>query len=89
MAIVSFFEGDIARAGLRVFEGGSKPFFTIENGSLVHHNRPVLRYTGSTPSDRPIPWLIVPSYSYLVQFVTDRLGWSNWWRKFSGAATWA
>jgi len=84
MVIVSFFEGDIARAGLRVFEGGSKPFFTIENGSLVHHNRPVPRYTGR-PGDLPRPWLIVPSYSYLVQFVTDRLGWSNWWQKFSAS----
>jgi hypothetical protein len=81
MVIVSFFQEDSYRAGFRVLAGANKPFFTIENGSLVHHNRPVPRYT-ARPAELP-PWLIVPSYSYLVQFVTDRLGWSNWWQKFS------
>jgi hypothetical protein len=81
MVIVSFFQDDSYRAGFRVLAGGNKPFFTIENGSLVHHNRPVPRYTGR-PGELP-PWLIVPSDSYLVQFVTDRLGWSNWWQKYS------
>jgi hypothetical protein len=83
MVIVSFFQDDSYRAGFRVLAGGNKPFFTIENGSLVHHNRPVPRYTGR-PGELP-SWLIVPSYSYLVRFVTDRLGWSNWWQKFSSS----
>jgi hypothetical protein len=81
MVIVSFFQDDSYRAGFRVLAGGTKPFFTIENGSLVQHNRPVPRYAGR-PGELPA-WLVVPSYSYLVQFVTDRLGWSNWWQKFS------
>lgn len=78
--IVSFFAEDIWRSGLRVFGNANKPYFTIEKGALVLHNQPVPRYTGrikETPS-----WLIVPSYSYLVLAVMDRLGLSNWWQAF-------
>jgi hypothetical protein len=78
--IVSFYQDDIARAHFRVYGGANKPFFTIENGELVRHNRPVPLYTGR-PEETP-RWLILPSYSYLVLFTMDRLGWSNWWQVY-------
>ena len=79
--IVSFYHDDIARAHFRVYGGANKPFFTVENRELVHHNRPVPVYTGR-PDETP-GWLILPSYSYLVLFTMDRLGWSSWWQNYS------
>jgi hypothetical protein len=38
-------------------------------------------YTGR-PDETP-GWLILPSYSYLVLFTMDRLGWSSWWQNYS------
>jgi hypothetical protein len=82
--IVSFFQdfqGDIDRAGLRVFLSANKPYFTLDNGALVSHNIPVPRYRGRLGETSR--WLIAPSYSYLVQFMMDRMGWSTWWQVFS------
>jgi hypothetical protein len=79
--IVSLYHDDIARSRFRVYGGANKPFFTVENGELVHHNRPVPLYTGR-PEETP-RWLILPSYSYLVLFTMDRLGWSSWWQTYS------
>jgi hypothetical protein len=79
--VVSFYHDDIARTHFRVYGGANKPFFTVENGKLVHHNRPVPLYTGR-PEETP-SWLILPSYSYLVLFTMDRLGWSSWWQAYS------
>jgi lysophospholipase L1-like esterase len=81
IVIVSFFEDDIRRANLRLFQGANKPFFTIENGSLFLNNRPVPRNT-IRPGELPT-WLGVLRYSYLVQFVMDRYGPSPSWQKFS------
>lgn len=86
MVIVSFFQdfqGDVSRAGLRVFLSANKPYFTLDNGALVPHNIPVPPYQGRPQETSR--WLLLPSYSYLVQFTMDRLGWSNWWRIFSAS----
>jgi hypothetical protein len=79
--IVSFYHDDISRARFRTYGGANKPFFTVDNGGLVHHNRPVPLYTGR-PEETP-RWLILPSYSYLVLLAMDRLGWSSWWQVYS------
>ncbi len=81
LVILSFFHADVQRTGYRVWSGANKPYFTIENGALVHHNRPVPRYTGR--ADETPRWLVVPSHFYLVLFVMDRLGWSEWWQALS------
>jgi hypothetical protein len=76
--IVSFFQDDFERAATKVFIGASKPYFTVENESLVLHNVPVPPYTGRL-RETPL-WLVPLSYSYLVQFAMDRLGWAAWWQ---------
>ncbi len=81
IVIVSFYENDIERAAYKIYSGGGKPFFTVENDELIRHNIPVKRYTGRI-QETPL-LLVIPSYSYLVMFVADRLGWSNWWQAFS------
>ena len=81
LAIASFLDDDILRAGFRVYGGANKPYFTIENGGLVHHNNPVPRYSG-TVAETPA-YLILPSYSMLFQWTTDRLGYADLWRKAS------
>lgn len=40
--IIGFLEQDILRAGFSIY-GRPKPYFTIENGVLVHHQNPVPR----------------------------------------------
>ena len=75
--VVSFFEGDILRTGLRVFGGASKPYFTVENDKLLHHNRPVPAHV-ALPKEIS-PWLRLLGHSYLVVWTTDRLHWSYWW----------
>ncbi len=81
--ILSFLEDDIQRSAYRVYGNANKPYFTVENGVLVHHNRPVPRYTGRI--DEIPRWLVLPSHLYLVLFVMDRLGWSNWWQSLSSS----
>jgi hypothetical protein len=82
LSVFQDFNGDVDRAGLRVFWSVNKPYFTLENGTLVPHNIPVPPYQGRP--DETAKWLLVPSYFYLLQFVTDRLGgWSNWWQMYS------
>ena len=76
--IVSFYSVDVQRARYRVYQGANKPFFTLQDGALVHHNRPVPVYSGrfeEMPSR-----LALLGHSYLVLFVTDRLEWSTWWQ---------
>jgi hypothetical protein len=75
--VVSVFEGDILRTGLRVFGGANKPYFTVEGGALVHHNRPVPVLL-AMPKEVS-PWVRWLGHSYLVIWTTDRLRWSYWW----------
>ncbi len=82
LSVFQDFNGDVDRAGLRVFWSVNKPYFTIEDGALVPHNIPVPQYRGA--AEETSKWLLVPSYFYLLQFVVNRLGgWSNWWEMYS------
>ncbi len=83
LVIVSFLDDDIGRAGFRVYGGANKPYFTVADGALVHHHNPVPLYRG-TVAETPA-YLLAPSYSYLFQWATDRLGVSDWWRRASVA----
>ena len=85
--IVSFFAHDFERAGMAVFSGASKPYFTMESGSLVLQNVPVPPYSGRL-SETPL-WLILPSYSYFLRFATDRLGWVDWQQIVMRTSLWA
>jgi lysophospholipase L1-like esterase len=85
--VVSFFSHDFERAGMAVFSGASKPYFTMEGGSLVLHNVPVPPYTGRL-SETPL-WLVLPSYSYFLRFATDRLGWGDWQQIVMRTSVWA
>ncbi len=76
--VVSFYQHDFDRAGMKVYGGGGKPYFTVENGSAVLHNVPVPIFSGRT-NEIPV-WLVLPSHLYIVQFATGRLGWSDWWQ---------
>ena len=85
--IVSLFAHDFERAGMAVFSGASKPYFTMESGSLVLQNVPVPPYSGRL-SETPL-WLILPSYSYFLRFATDRLGWVDWQQIVMRTSVWA
>lgn len=71
------FDDDINRAGYRVYAGAQKPWFTVDDGRLVHHNQPVPRFEGR-PDEVGAPIL---GYSHLVSFVMERLGYGDWWRR--------
>jgi hypothetical protein len=77
--IVGIYEGDIQRTGQRVYGGANKPYFAAANDRLVLHNNPVPVYRGRV-NETPL-WLLVPSYSYLVIWTMDHLGWSDWWQR--------
>lgn len=70
--VVSFYTDDIARAGLRVFSGGNKPFFAVDGGTLSLRNTPVPVFTGRW---NETPWTAgVLGHSYLFVWATDRMG---------------
>lgn len=76
--IVSFLDDDIQRTGYKVFSGGSKPYFTIEDGVLVHHNKPVVPLAASPASLGPIRAVL--GYSDLVNTLATNLGYGqSWW----------
>lgn len=79
MVIVSFYQDDIARAGERVHGGANKPWFSLENGRLVHHNNPVPKFSGRR-DEIGAPLL---GYSYLVTWLMDRTGQGEWWRSIN------
>lgn len=60
-----------------MFGGAPKPYFTLEDGSLVRHNDPVPRHASSVGD---IGWLRgIFGYSYLVHFTMIRLNALQWW----------
>lgn len=79
MVIVSFYQDDITRAGERVHGGANKPWFSLENGRLVHHNKPVPKFSGRS-EEIGAPLL---GYSYLVTWLMDRVGQGEWWRSIN------
>lgn len=74
--LVGFLASDIERAGYSIYGGGAKPYFRIEDGTLMHYNDPVplpIDYrTDLTWYDR------ILSYSYIyhrlnIAFKPDRM----------------
>lgn len=77
--IVSFYQDDIARAGQRVHGGANKPWFGLEDGRLIHHNKPVPEFSGRR-EEIGAPIL---GYSYLVAWLMERTGQGEWWSKIN------
>jgi hypothetical protein len=76
--IISFMDDDIRRAGYSIFGGGSKPYFTIENGALVLQNVPVPEKL--TVDRRQLSVLDnIIGGSYLLEWLTLRIGLSQWY----------
>lgn len=76
--IVSFLADDILRAGFRIYGGGSKPWFSVEDGQLVQHNMPVRRFAG-----RPDEVDSQLGYLHLATWVLERIGFGDWWRRMN------
>lgn len=74
--IVSFFADDIQRTGYRIYGGGSKPWFSVENGELVQHNVPVQVFTGQVDE---VDSLF--GYLHLATWTLERIGYGDWWRQ--------
>ncbi len=77
--IVSFLENDILRAEYKVYGGGPKPYFLIDNGKLELANVPVPRTIPSDPREIGIARAIF-GYSYAVDWTMSRLGMEAWFR---------
>ena len=77
VVIVSFFNDDILRAGYRVYGGANKPWFSLRDGELQHHNNPVPVFTGK-PSETDASPL---GYFHLATWVLERAGLADWWRQ--------
>jgi len=75
--IVSFLDQDILRAGFRVFGGGNKPWFSVREGKLQHHNDPV-PVAAASPKIQEIQPL---GYIYLLTWMLERLGYGGWWQQ--------
>ena len=76
--IISFMDDDIRRAGYSIFGGGSKPYFTIENGALVLQNVPVPEKL--TVDRRQLSVLDnIIGGSYLLEWLTLRIGLPQWY----------
>jgi hypothetical protein len=75
--IISFLWHDILRAQYSIYGGAHKPYFTIKDGVLEHHNNPVPHFTAS-PDEVGI-WRAVFGYSYLVMCAARKFGFSKWY----------
>ncbi|MEK9571676.1 MAG: hypothetical protein VW124_21845 [Paracoccaceae bacterium] len=69
--IISVMVDDSMRNQYRVLMGGSKPYFTIKSGKLVHHNFPVKKFSPSFRDLNPIH--LIFGYSLLIDRVMLRL----------------
>jgi hypothetical protein len=78
MVVVSFLVDDLQRSRYRVYAGGNKPYFTIADGELVHHNHPVPPFSGRR--DELGPTRSILGHSLLVSWTMERVGYSAWWR---------
>lgn len=77
--VVSFLSEDIVRASYRVFSGGSKPYFTVENGRLTAHNIPVEPFAGRSDEIGRLRGLL--GHSILIAKAMEAIGRSDWWYK--------
>jgi lysophospholipase L1-like esterase len=76
--IVSFLVDDIQRSEYEIFGGGRKPYFTVEDGTLVHHNNPVVPLSSSSAPLGPIRAVL--GYSHLANTLATNLGYGQiWW----------
>ena len=76
--IIAFTPEAVDRNEHRVFGGGSKPWFTIEDDQLVLHNQPVERLVNQ-PGALGV-WRSVFGYSHLVNTLVTAAGYGNeWW----------
>lgn len=75
--IVGIMVGDISRAEFKIWSGGAKPYFVVEDGALVRKNEPVPRIQG-TRAD--LGWLrAILGRLYLSIFVAERVGRIDEW----------
>jgi hypothetical protein len=74
--IVSFLADDTLRDAYRVFGGLDKPYYEINDGSLVPMNQPVPRAAGPTSSLGLARKML--GYSYLADYTMSRLGIESW-----------
>ena len=69
LLVVGVLDDDINRAGYKVLGGARKPWFSVSDGKLIHHNDPVPPPTQAT--DREPHWL---GHSYLALWTASRFG---------------
>jgi hypothetical protein len=76
--IIAFTPDAVDRNGYLVFGGGSKPWFTIENGDLALHNQPVERLANN-PRNLGF-WRGTLGYSHLVNTLVSATSYRReWW----------
>lgn len=73
--IVGFLESDIARSQYSVWGGGTKPYFTLRDGQLVHHNFPVPLAARASNARDPASLL---DYSYFYFRVLQVFAYETW-----------
>jgi hypothetical protein len=76
--VVSYMVEDIERSQYRVYSGGNKPYFTVENGELVHHNNPVPPFSGRKDELGGVRSVL--GRSLLVNWTMERIGYDAWFR---------
>jgi lysophospholipase L1-like esterase len=85
LVLLGVFEDDILRAGFKRYEK-PKPYFTVGNGALVHHNDPVPL---DSPESRALSWWKRPlAYSHVADVLMNRfdsVAWSGIGYETSGA----
>ena len=69
LLVVGILDDDINRAGLKVYGGARKPWFSVSDGKLIHHNNPVPSPTQAI--DREPHWL---GHSDLALWTASRFG---------------
>jgi hypothetical protein len=78
VVILSLIADDIHRAEMSVRLGAAKPYFDLQDGTLVRRNDPVPNLAGSqTAKIGPIRRIL--GYSALMDLVVRRLGFEEWW----------
>ena len=89
--VVSYLDQDIMRARFRIWSGGAKPWFSVEDHNLKLNNVPVPVYSGGAGD---VGWVrTILSRSQLVGLAIDRLSrsrwsgfWGPWWQRDNGSA---
>jgi lysophospholipase L1-like esterase len=69
LLVVGILDDDINRAGYKVYGGARKPWFSVSDGKLIHHDNPLPPPTQAI--DREPHWL---GHSYLALWTASRFG---------------